>query len=88
MEPEKKDPPDPPAPSGADPQLDALLEALGAEGADAMLAELLAGDPAPADQIATKPREIRARLKEIAGKHPELIVKIINHWITEERRRK
>jgi flagellar biosynthesis/type III secretory pathway M-ring protein FliF/YscJ len=69
-------------------EMDALLDALGADGADAMLAELLKGEPDAQPEVATKPREIRARLKEIAGKHPELIVKIINHWITEDRRRK
>ena len=80
MEPEKKD--------MSDTQLDALLESLGTEGADQILAELLGGDSAPADQIATTPKEIRARLKELAGKRPELIAKIINYWMKEERRRK
>jgi len=80
MDGEKKDQPE--------AQMDALLEALGADGADAMLAELLKGEPDAPQEVATKPREIRARLKEIAGKHPELIVKIINHWLTEDRRRK
>ena len=72
----------------ADPKMDALLEALGPEGADAMLAELLKGEDSPPEEVATKPREIRARLKEMAAKRPELIIKIINHWMTEERRRK
>ena len=80
MEPEKKD--------LSDPQLDAILDAMGAEGVDKILAEMLGADAAPADQIATKPREIRARIKELAGQHPELIIKIINYWITEDRRRK
>ena len=80
MEPDKKDAPD--------PQLDALLESLGAGGADDILAELLKGESDPAAPIATKPGEIRARIKEIAGKRPELIIKIINHWLKEERRRK
>ena len=80
MEEEKKEAPD--------PKMDALLEALGPEGADAMLAELLKGEDSPPEEVATKPREIRARLKEMAAKRPELIIKIINHWMTEERRRK
>lgn len=80
--------PDQPHKDEADSQMDAMLDALGAEGADAMLAELLKGESDPADQIATKPREIRSRIKEMAAKHPEIIVKIINYWITEDRRRK
>jgi len=80
MESGKKDTPD--------PQLDALLDALGAEGADAMLAELLKGEVGSTEEVATKPAEIRARLKELAGRRPELIVKIINHWLNEGRRKR
>ena len=68
--------------------MDALLEALGAEGADAMLAELLKGEAGSTEEVATKPAEIRARLKELAGRRPELIVKIINHWLNEGRRKR
>ena len=72
----------------SDPQMDALLDALGTEGADQILAQLLGADSTPAGLVATKPGEIRARLKEMAGRNPELIVKIINYWLREERRKK
>ena len=74
-------------PEEGSPQLDSLLEALGAEGADSLLAEMLAAEGSPAEQVATKPGEIRSRVKEMAARNPELIIKIINHWINEDRRR-
>lgn len=77
-------------PAGKEPStspLDAVLDAMGPGEADAMLAALL-GDAAPGEPPATTPREIRARLKELAGRRPELIAKIITYWLNEERRKK
>ena len=71
----------------ADPQLDPLLDALGPEAEDKLLAELLGPDPAAVQPRATGPKEIRARLKTLAGQRPELIAKIIDYWMREERRR-
>jgi len=75
---------DPEPPAG--PGLDALLDALPPDQADAMLAELLQGEPAPPDRYASKPAEIRACLKDLAARRPDLIAKIITHWLNEERR--
>jgi len=71
-----------------DAQVDALLKALGMDGADELLAEMLGDGTPDANQVARTPKEIRARVKELAGKNPEKIVKIITHWLNEERRRK
>ncbi len=68
-------------------QLDAILQAMGGESADSLLAELLGGTAEGAPSVATKPGEIRARVKEMAMKNPELIIKIINHWLKEDRMR-
>ncbi len=77
-----------PQPGPADPGLDAALDALTGEGAEALLAELLQGDAAPLDPHAASAKEIRARVKEVAAKNPALLAKIITYWMTEERRRK
>lgn len=72
-------------PDKPDPELDALLASLGGDP-EKMLAELMGGEAEPGDPVATKPREIRARLKEIASKNPQLVAKIIEYWIKEGKR--
>ncbi len=75
-------------PGAGDPGIDALLESLGVEGADELLAQILNADDAPGTPVATSPKEIRQRVKELAARKPELIIKIINHWIKEDRGRR
>ncbi len=72
------------AAAAADPALDALLEALGDDGAEALLAEMTG---APAGPEVLSPRDLKARVAGLAKARPELLAKIIQHWITEERRK-
>ena len=75
-------------PGMTDTQIDALVETLSAEGGDKLLAEMLKEEsPQPPSQ-ATSPKEIRARMKEIASKTTQLIAKIIDSWMKEERRKR
>lgn len=73
----------------ADPQIDALLEALGDDGAEALLAEMtgaMEGAERPQAEILS-PQNLKAKMATLAKTRPELLAKIITHWITEERRR-
>ena len=44
-------------------------------------------DLTPFPPVATRPKEIRARLKALAAKRPDLIAKIITYWVQEEGRK-
>lgn len=71
--------------TGANEQADLLMALLGDEGAAAALgvaADGIAGADAYA-QLGKK--EIRARVAKLAAERPEMLARIITHWIKEER---
>jgi hypothetical protein len=68
-------------------QVDALLDAIGPEEGDRMLAELLRAESPDGDRYAVAPQDIRARLKELAGRRPDLIARIIMRWLEDGKRR-
>jgi flagellar biosynthesis/type III secretory pathway M-ring protein FliF/YscJ len=70
-------------PQMTDAQIDALLDAMGKDKAEGLLSEALKADAAVPYPQAASAKEIRARVKELAAKNPELIVRIINYWIKE-----
>lgn len=76
----------PPKPGMSDDQIDALMNALGDAGSEHLLDEMMKAESG--QPPATTSKEIRARMKEIAAKNPELIAKIISAWINEDRRKR
>lgn len=75
-------------PEMSEQQIDAILDVLGTEKAEGMLSEIMQAEAAPQDPTARSAKEIRARVKELAASRPELIVKIIEYWIKEDRRKR
>ncbi len=79
---------DPKKPVVTDQQIDALLDALGTEGSDELLTRMLDADSAPVAPAVTSAKEIRARVKALAARDPQLIVRIITYWMNEDRRKR
>ncbi len=84
----------PPAvpPASADPPgLDSLLESIGHDEAATLLDLLGGGVDGPGVLSSAAPaaraKEIRERVKALAASRPELLARIISHWITEDRRK-
>jgi len=74
------------ASASADASVDLLMALLGEEGAAAMLgAPTDAGTPAPEMYAQMGKKEIRARVAKLAAERPEMLARIITHWIKEER---
>lgn len=75
-------------PEMTDAQIDAIVDAIGADGGDKLLADMLKEESDQPAAPATSAKDIRIQMKAIAAKKPELVARIISHWITEERRKR